>query len=295
MTRDLGMRRELTQALSWLSQRLLELNRTEEALPYLTEAAEVCAQIGDPEEEARALTGLAYVRENSGIDGAEKLATWERLRSLRTEQGNTAAQVEALEGMSRVARTDLQNPALALEYLRQALLLVTQNEDSPKQGELLNTIGIVEWSRENFSAALEQYQKAHRIFKAAGDGVHTGLMLNSIGVTLTKLGRSQEATTRLYEALEVHWQSGQRLLEGHALAALGDIFRDSGAMERAEESYRESLLIRKEIGDRKGEGWMLKSLSRLALSQSREEEAQALLEEARKIAEEVNDARLKDE
>ena len=282
----------MAQALEVLSQRLLELDRLAEASPYLREAGEIFFQLGDSEEQIRILTSIAYVYERCGLDAAAALAAWEQVEALRSGQGNMSGELEALEGMARVARNQQQDPTAALEYLDRALHVAERMGDAAKQGDLLNTMGIIEWGRLNYPNALGYYQKALKVFETLGDVVHAGLMLNSIGVTLHNLGRTDEAAAHLRHALQFHRRSGQRLLEGHALAALGDICDGATSLDQAREYYAASLEIRQEIGDRKGEGWMSHHLARVLFLQGGEEQALPLLNQATAIAVETGDQQL---
>jgi serine/threonine protein kinase/tetratricopeptide (TPR) repeat protein/class 3 adenylate cyclase len=289
LTRRLNLRRELAQGLAVLSQRLLEQDRLSEALPHLREAAEIFAQLDEKEEEIRTLTSIAYVYERCGLDPDAALSAWEMVEALWTDQGNIAGELEALEGKARVARNQKHDQAAALEYFISALDAAERLGDKSKQGDLLNTIGILEWSQLNYSSALLYYQRALEIFRTLGDIVHQGLMLNSIGVTMHKLGRGEEAAEQLEDALKLHRRSGQRLLEGHALAALGDVFEADATLGQAHDYYAESLAIRQEIGDRKGEGWMSHHLARVLFSQGEKEQGLRLLNAAAAIAAETDD------
>jgi tetratricopeptide (TPR) repeat protein len=292
ITRGLGLKHELALALATRSQRLLDLERSEEAIPLLREATETFAELGEKQEEARTLSSLAYVQERYSDDPVDSLAIWEKVRSLRREQDDPIGQLEALEGMSRVARSQLKKPDLAVEYLRQAFQVASTVGDPARQGDLLNTMGILEWGRGNYGTALDHYRKAHSIFLDAGDRVHVGLMLNSIGVTLAKMGRKGEAASRLHEALQTHRETGQRLLEGHALAALGDLFAEPGSYDQALDHYSGSLDIRREIGDRKGEGWMLYQMARVNQLAGHATESVNLATSAAQIAAEIGDRQL---
>ena len=188
----------------------------------MCEAGEIFAQLADSDEHIKALTSIVYVHERCGQDATAALAAWDTVGSLRSSQADAAGELESLEGKARVARNQQKDPDAALQYLGQAIQVAERISDSEKQGELLNTMGIISWGRLDYTNALDYYQRALRIFETLGDQVHAGLMLNSVGVTLHKLGRSEEAAAHLRDALLLHRKSGQRLLEGHALAALGE-------------------------------------------------------------------------
>jgi tetratricopeptide (TPR) repeat protein len=292
LTRRLNLRRPLAEASGVLSQRLLELERPEEALPHLLDAAEIFEQLGDKQEQIRAMTSIAYVYERCGSDAAAAVAAWQQVQSLKGEQGDAAGELEAFEGMARIARNQQHDAPAALESLSGALEVARRMGHSAKQGDLLNSMGIIEWGRGNFDAALEKYTEALQIFETLEDLAHTGLMLNSIGVTLHKLGRTDEATTQLRQAVELHRRSGHRRLESHALAARGEVLAETSLFDQARECYDVSLDIRREIGDRKGEGWMLHHLAGVLMSQGDREQGLALLDQATAVALETGDQQL---
>jgi serine/threonine protein kinase/tetratricopeptide (TPR) repeat protein/class 3 adenylate cyclase len=294
LTRSLDMKRELGRALSTLSQRLLAIDRFGEALPHLEEAAAIFARLGDTIEHVRTLTSIAYVHERCASNPAQTLAAWETVRSLRSDQSDLPGQIEALEGMARVARGQARDPGSALAYLRHAVELSEHAGVAAKEGELLNTVGIVRWSQGDYSGALESYERALKLFLRIGDKVHAGLMLNSIGVTLGKLGRTDDAVMRLREAIQVHRESRRQLLEGHAFAALGDIFTEGGFNDQAIDHYRQSLDIRLRSNDRRGEGWMLQRLSSALFARGDSDRAANLLSQAIAIADELGDEQMRD-
>jgi tetratricopeptide (TPR) repeat protein/class 3 adenylate cyclase len=290
--RGLGLKHDLARALATLSHRLLESQREAEALPFLREAADIFRDVGDKDGEARTLTSVAYVSGRSGGAAADSLAIWERVRVLRRELSDSAGELEALEGLAGVSRLQSDKQELALQYLDQAWQLAVALDDSARQGDLLNTMGIVEWNRGNYSSAAEHYRRALDVFRNAGDQVHAGLMLNSLAVTMARLARSSEATELLQEALTSHRATGQRLLEGHALAALGDIHAANSQYRQALDCYSDSLEIRKAIGDRRGEGWMLYQIARVSVKTEAADQAADLLVRASAIASEIGDNQL---
>jgi len=294
LARSLHIKSELAQALSVHGLRLMALGRFEPARPRLLEAADLFAQLGDNENEIVALIGVARSEEQSGAGYEKCLAAWEKIRTLRKQQSDSSGEVEALKEMARLTRQRAGGKDDALEYLQAAFDLAVSREETAAQGDLLNTMGIIEWERANYDRALRYYEEALQVFQRLDDCRHAGLLLNSIGVTLKQLGRTDEALSRLEEALQLHRDSGERLLEGHAQAVIGDLFSETGSVEKAAEHYRASLDIRREIGDRKGEGWMLARLAAASASQSAHDEARDLLNQALAIADEIGDEQLKE-
>ena len=290
LTRSLHLKNELAPALSAHGLYLLALNRFDAALPRLREAAELFAELGDNENEIVALTGLARSYEQSGAGIETCLSVWEKIKTRRQQQQHTVGEIGALKEMARLNRQQPSGRDAALGHLQEAVALAATSEDAAAQGDLLNTMGIIEWERGNYDGALRHYEQALQVFQRLADRKHAGLLLNSIGVTLKQLGRTDEALSRLEEAVQLHRASGQRLLEGHALAIIGDLFNETGLLDKAAEHYRASLTIRREIGDRKGEGWMLARLAAVTVAPN---EARDLLNQALVIAEEIGDEQLK--
>jgi predicted ATPase/class 3 adenylate cyclase len=252
---------ELSQMLRIQGEVLLSLSRYDEALPCLEEAAGLLAQLEDRETEARVWAGIAtaYYRKH---DDPRALAAWHRTRTLRQQLRDVAGELEAVEGLGVAARRHVPDPEIAIAYFGEAVQLAQTLNDHAVEGRLRNTLGILEWSRGEYTRALHHYEHAFTIFSDSRNKVSAGLMLNSIALTLKELGRVAEAQSRFEQAIALHRKSGQRQLEGHALAALGDISADRGEREGAVEYYDRSLEIRRSIGDRRGEGWMLYNLVR---------------------------------
>lgn len=293
VTRDIKFGQGLSYSLHTLGDLLLGLNEPEQALDHLLESTEVFAELRDRESEAEVWEKIANIYEQTLEDYQKALSAWGRARALRMLLNDHGGALEALERMGQLARQRLGEPIQALQCFREALNLAVKIGDGKKQGELLNTIGIIEWHLSAYADALVHYEHAFQIYHELEDTAHAGLMLNSIGVTLHKLGHYDEALRRLREAVETNREAGERLLEGHGLAAIGDLHRDLREHGQALEHYRASLEIRRKIGDRKGEGWMLHSLALVYAEQDLHEQARDCLAQARAIAEECGDMELR--
>ncbi|MGH7539747.1 MAG: serine/threonine-protein kinase PknK [Gemmatimonadota bacterium] len=268
----------LAQTLRFLAEALLALERWDEAIPHLREAADLFAQLRNQETETLMWAKLGEACHRAG-DHLEAVVAWERARALHRAAGDITGELDAARGLARATRE--QDPTLALRYYRDALALAERLDDPGTQADVLNSIGILEWERREFGAALGAYERALELFRAQGDRTGTGVALNSLGVTLRSLGRHEEAAQRLRESIALNRLHEQPLLEGHALASLGDLHLEREEWEEAARRFSESLRIRREIGDRRGEGWMLVGLARVASRQgdaatARERAAEAL-------------------
>jgi tetratricopeptide (TPR) repeat protein len=283
----------LSQSLRMLGEVLLGMDRQSEALPHFHEAATIFARLKDDESEALVWSNIATAQEREE-NYPDAIAAWEKVRTLRKAANNSPGELEAIEGMARVTRKQADDPARTLQYYGEALYLADELNDRNKQGDLLNTMGILEWQQGAYKEAVSCYERALKIFQELDDQVHQGLVLNSLGVTLTKLNRHEEALNRLEEALKLHCQTKELLLQGHALAALGEVYYEMGKSDEALHRYEMSLKIRQDIGDRKGEGWMMYHLARVNASQGAKERARDYVNQASKIAKECKDGKLQE-
>jgi len=226
VTRDTHNLRELSAALRTLGQLLFTLGKSEEALSCLLESTELLARLEDHQNEALAWSTIAAIHEQNRDGHQDAKAAWEKVRALRKAAKDRPGELEALEGIARIARQQEAGSSLALSYYQEACELVEDIGDRKKQGDLLNTMGILEWNRGDYTQALAHYEHALGIFQELDDAVQAAVMLNSIGKTLKDLRRYEEALVRLQEALDIDRETGQQLLEGHALAILGDVYSE---------------------------------------------------------------------
>jgi tetratricopeptide (TPR) repeat protein len=181
---------------------------------------------------------------------------------LYQEIDDRVGELEIVEQMARFTRKQVPEPSLALQYYREAMTTARSIGDVAKEGDLHNTMGIIEWERENFTNALDHYERALGLLQQQEETADIGLIRTGIGVTLHKLGRTDEAIDRLQDAVRHNRAVGARQLEGFALAALGDVHYDTDDLQKAADCYGASLDIRRDIGDLRGEAWMQHHLAR---------------------------------
>src|SRR5690606_21980481 len=169
-----------------LGEVLVGLERHEEALPHLREAALHFAQLEDEVNGALIWRRLAKVHEHLSRHQDARDA-WQRVRDMQRSMADKAGEAEALEGM---ARTERQLPVAAdvvIGHYEEALSLAERLGDRRRELAVRNALGIVHWQREAYGDALRQYEAALRVCRDGSDRVHEGLILNSLGATLHKL------------------------------------------------------------------------------------------------------------
>jgi len=283
---------QLGQALQLYAEALMSLGRDRDAREALEEAVQVFATLADQRAEAFTSSLLARVHERLG-NVADAQAAWERTRALRKSASDPHGEIEALEGLGRVARRHLPS-SVALRFFEEAIARSTALGDSPRAARLHNSAGIIEWTRGRHDQALAHFEQALSLFEAHGDAGGAGQMMNSIAVSLLALGRHAAARERLDHALAYHRHTGHAQLEAHAMAALGDACWDSGDTSEASSWYERSLHTRLTIGDRRGEAWMLQRLARARAAVGHRDDAEDLLTRAIELSTRCSDEELMD-
>ena len=221
-------------------------------------------------------------------------SAWARARALRREAHDVAGELTAAEGLGRVTRRHVAEPALALPHYYDAAAMAAALGERRTEGRLRNVIGILEYQRGSYPAALAQYELALGAFTTCDDAHAIGLALNSIGATLRAMGRHADARESLARALAHNEAAGQPELLGHTLGMLGAVEMDAGLPDRAVPFLERSLAIRVEHGDRRGEGWMRYELSRAAAAGSMRDRARTMLESSAHAARDSGDTELHD-
>jgi tetratricopeptide (TPR) repeat protein len=282
----------LSQGLHGLSELLLALERPRDALPYIRESAEVFERMGELSNEAAARHRLAEIYEHEFDDQAAAAKEWRKVRTLHRATDDRCGEYTAVEQLARLARSTATDAEDVILHYRDALDLAEQAGGKAKQGDLLNTLGVIHWQRGDYTESLSCYERALEIFRELDDRVHMGLVLNSIGAVLRDSGRMDEAIEPLRDALEANRRTGQRRLESHSLATLADVHASVGKSDKALVQYEASLALRRELGDRAGEGWMLFRIAQVEASRDQWDRSLDFAGQARRIADECGDTEL---
>ena len=250
----------LAQALRVLGDVQFGLGHDAAAAANLAEAAALFAQLEDPASRADACAKVALARERLG-EWPAAAGAWETALELRQSLADAAGELDAREGLARALRhTDFDR---AIAVSEQALALATVLGATGRRVALHNTLGILQWERQEFLASFRHYDAALRLCRQTGDRVHEGLMLNCVGLALTRLQRFDEARTVLEESVAVNRETSERLLEAHALAALADVSLRLGGIADARERLAAALSLREQLGDDTGTAELRRRLAEL--------------------------------
>ncbi len=275
-----------------LGEVLLGLERYEEALGPLMEAATLFVQLEDRPNEALMRRRVAELHERRGAH-AEALAAWELVGGCSRALQDNAGSADALEGMARAERHLSGTTDDVVARYDEALVLALRDGDQRRLLGIHNALGIVHWQRESYPEAVRHYEAALRICRETDDRVHEGLILNSLGATLHRLSRWDEARQALADGARVAEATGERQLCAHALGLLGEVCLGSGRLDEGLRSLEASIDLRRQLGDRRGEGWMLERLARVSAAKGDLASARASAVAAHRIAGEVEDDALR--
>lgn len=281
----------LVHALRTLGEVLFGFERYQEALPHLREAAEIFAQLEDRPAEADTRSLAAAVTERlSPVDAVE---AWRWVARLRQQLGDSAGELDALEGIARSVRAGDATPLASIPAFEAALDLAMRVGRTDRLLPLHNSLGILEWQAGRYERAVRHYEAALLVVRDQHDAVHEGLILNSLGATLARLDRLDEARTVLEESVALNQTIGQHVLEADALSALGGVLRRTGRLDEARQLLDRSLALRRARGDLAGEGWMHVRLAEVFSGMRDREAARVALNAATVVADELDDSELK--
>jgi tetratricopeptide (TPR) repeat protein len=250
----------LAEALRLLGEVQFGIGENAAAIPNLSEAAGLFAQLENTASQTEVLAKAALARERIGA-WREAYDNWRAVLDLRQALDDPAGDLEAREGLARATR--LVDPDAAIGTFEQALTLATVLSAHPRRLALHNTLGILHWERLDFEAAFRHYDIGLRICRQIGDRVHEGLMLNCLGLALTRLQRYDEARTVFEESVAVNRATSEHLLEAHALTALADVSLQLGRTVEARQLLEAALALRLQLNDEPGCGLLRRRLEQL--------------------------------
>lgn len=282
----------LANALRMAGDAHVTLGRSDEALPYLSEAAVIFAKLENRRAEAEIQFLVAATKWRAG-DRPGANEAWSRARDLFVALADKANEMRALEGLAVIARAE-DDRKEELVLLQEAARCAQTLESRVPEGRIQNEIGNVLWQGGRYTEALEHYERALGMLDAEAEPAERGAVLAGIGLTLRHLGRQPECRERLEQALHLARQVGNRGLESRVLGSIGDDHQEAGDFARASQHYEESLAIRREQGDTLGEGWMLHHLARSWLAAGMARRAVECREEAIRIGHACEDEELLD-
>ena len=167
-----------------------------------------------------------------------------------------------------------------------------QSEDLHLKASCLNSLGNIEYRRQNLQSALDYLEQAQLLRLSIGDLQGLAATLNNKGNIARQMGEYEEAEKYLREALSINETTGNKLWSAHNLNNLNALEQDHGNLESARKYSLDSLKLRQEIGDRLGEASTRMNLANLEIAVGNLDAASPHYDAALRVAQEVGDQRL---
>nr|WP_240979294.1 tetratricopeptide repeat protein [Streptomyces sp. HNM0574] len=293
--------RRLADAASALNNEGLALHglrRFEEAVSAHQRAAEVFADLGHPDAEARALDNLGSALRNlrryeEAIEAHTRAAAYFRRAGDRFHEASTLGNLggafravrrfeEAVECQERAVAAaresgDRNGEAISLSGLGNTLLELRRHKEAleafDRQLELcratghphglaraLDNLGAALRRLHRYDEAFEAHARSAELFQELGEPHGEALAHGALGLCHLHSGRHGEAVTALRRAAGMHREDGDRHGEAVNLCNLGEALRLAGRPAEAVETQERSAARYRETGDGHGEGLALARL-----------------------------------
>jgi CHAT domain-containing protein/tetratricopeptide (TPR) repeat protein len=206
------------------------------AANWLERALALARQIGDEEEQARALSTLGNIQ--SRPDAA--LEDFRQALDLWTRLGSASGEGKTLLAMALV-HLDLPHDEAARGLLERAIPLLHQAEELGREATALIALGEIHVARGEIGEALRYINDALALSRKAGDSSAEASALYNLANVQRLRGELQQALGGFEQALEINRRLGEDTGTFSALYALGSIYFDLGDLVKAREKYEEAL------------------------------------------------------
>ncbi|UCF37438.1 MAG: CHAT domain-containing protein, partial [Acidobacteriota bacterium] len=250
--RSLADRRGESRVLTELGHNYSAISEEYLARESFTAGLNLEEILGNPEQLARALQGLAA--HLSKLDEKdEALALFYRAREISSNIYAPRLSAAVLNGLGMLF-LDGQEEEAAIEYFREALKAYSQVGDVQSQGSTLELNGWAQIRASQFQAAVDSFAQSLPFFQQLGDLRNQAIVLHFMGEAQFELGQVENAENSLNRALEVLEETGDHYSQFLALLALGVIHQQSDAYEIALEYLSKALQLCQASGYRQYEG-----------------------------------------
>ena len=253
-----GTESQIALTLNAIGENYRELDDTNKALDYYTQALSIFRTAGDHAGEAATLNNLgdAYVglgQPQEALDYSNQaLTAMQRIGDRRGEAIalNTAGLVHSLLGDSRKA----------LDYHNQSLAMLKDLDERQLEAVTLGNIGEMYIDLGEYQKAMEYCNKALLGARALGNASNEAIALSNIGFIYGSLGDNQQELVYYTQALELQERTGKRAGQAITLNNIAHVYSKLGDRKKALEFYERSLILRRATNDRRGEAATLSNI-----------------------------------
>lgn len=209
----------------------------------------------------------------------------ETLTHLESEKHTNVAYADALVSKGN-AFISLGQPSDALNLFQQALVAYQVLGDFNSVANVRMDIGRVLRSLGRYSDAEEELLKALEYYQATENMLRQGNLYNSLGILQHARNDYVSATASFEKAIHCAKFVGFPRLEAYTLASIGDLYQELGAIQETLEAYRQARVIAQQIQDGYLLFYLNLVEGRLKQIQAEPARAQELLLAAQRMAEE---------
>jgi CHAT domain-containing protein/Tfp pilus assembly protein PilF len=253
-----GAESQVALTLNAIGENYRELDDTNKALDYYTQALPIFRTAGDHAGEAATLNNLSDAclglgQHQEALDyGNQALTAMRKIGDRRGEAiaFNTLGMVHSTLGDNRKA----------LDYHNQALAILRGLDDGKLEAVTLGNIGEMYIDLGEYQKALEYCNKALLGDRAVGNVSNEAVALSNIGFIYGSLGDSQQELVYYTQAVELQERTGKRAGQAITLNNIAHVYSKLGDKKKALEFYERSLTLRRASNDRRGEAATLSNI-----------------------------------
>ncbi len=139
-----------------------------------------------------------------------------------------------------------------LQYGSEGLKLAEELHWKKGEGEALINIGIIQWSKGNYSQALKKYFDALKNFEELGEENRIANVLGNIGLVHWNQGDYPKALTYYFKSLKINEKINNKQAQAKNIANIGNVYWNQANYDEALKYYFKALKIAEEIGDKNG-------------------------------------------
>jgi tetratricopeptide (TPR) repeat protein len=265
-----------------------ERGHLDAASPYLNQAAEMFAEIGDQHWLGTVSHEIGIVHVKRG-EADEAVAALSRSAAIFSRLGEHRAQSLSNHELGIMYREQGRFDQ-ALTSFTEALPRLRDCGDRSSQAWCLHETGIVHRECGRFSEALAAHQESREIFtnvRSPRGQAYSFLETGSVYFDVGQLGDCLSVASR---AMALFLEIGEDFGRGYALYQLGAAHRRFGHYRLARAHLADSLALFRRGGVRRGQAYALREFALIHHDQGRSERALVMLDRALSAFREIDDS-----
>lgn len=226
-------------AIRLMGHTLNELGEHQKAEATAMQGLAVAKAAGDPITEAYLLDtiGLSY---NERGDRVKALEFFRKALPLRPATDLTG-RVNTLNNIG-MAHAWIGDKLTGLDYLNQAVTILTELGDRSRRASVLTSICVVHNDLSEYKKALDYCNQSLQLKREVGDKSGEATSLNNLGAVYSSSGQYQQALDAYLQSRDIHKSLGELMGEGITLNNIGWVYATTGDYEKAIDFYNQALV-----------------------------------------------------